>query len=108
MDFIKSLAHFLVHDAANRGIRLQLGDPWAKEWAALRNLTPVRGYPTVTEATKTLDWFLSNKMDEDHNYCLRRESELTAKLDQAQKALFKVNKALYESRQEVKKLKKRK
>ena len=48
--FIKQLAQYLAGNQAERSIRLSMGDANAKEWAALRALTPVYGYPTVEEA----------------------------------------------------------
>ena len=57
--FIQALALYLVGDQAKKGIELQLGKESAKEWAALRNATPLSGYPTVAEAEKALTQFLS-------------------------------------------------
>jgi hypothetical protein len=60
--FIIKLAEFLVADQAAKGIALSFesGAPvkWASEWAALRNETPLCGYPTVEEAVEILTDFL--------------------------------------------------
>jgi hypothetical protein len=56
--FIKGLAEYLVKDQAKKSIQLEMGNPEAKEWAALRSLTPLKGYPTVEEAEHVLMWFL--------------------------------------------------
>lgn len=57
--FIRQLAEFLVGDQVKQGIDLQFGKPSAKAWAQLRSTTPLRGYPTVDEATKDLEnWLL--------------------------------------------------
>jgi hypothetical protein len=57
-EFIKALAQFLVGNQAHKSILLQMEKPEAKEWAALRNATPLMGYPTVSEAIETLEEFL--------------------------------------------------
>lgn len=55
--FIKQLAQFLAGDQSRKSIELQMGKSSAKEWAELRNLTPLFGYPTMEEAEQTLaDW----------------------------------------------------
>lgn len=59
--FIRELAVFFAEKQALRSIGLQMGDQHAKEWAKLRGLTPLFGYPTVDEAEKTLsDWLLGS------------------------------------------------
>jgi hypothetical protein len=56
-EFVRELAKFLVEKQAEKSIRLEMGDPNAKQWAALRGKTPLHGYPTVAEAEKQLaDW----------------------------------------------------
>jgi hypothetical protein len=57
--FIKALAKFLVVDQVGKSISLQMGNSLAKEWAELRNATPVFGYPSLEEAEETLTEFLS-------------------------------------------------
>jgi hypothetical protein len=52
--FIKRLAEYLVKDQARKSIQLEMGGPDAKEWASLRSLTPIKGYPTVEEAEQVL------------------------------------------------------
>jgi hypothetical protein len=57
--FMHELAVFLVAEQASDSIGLQMGRPFAKRWAALRNATPLFGYPTVKEAEKELsEWLL--------------------------------------------------
>ena len=62
--FIKVLAQFLVENQAGKSIALELESrrkpmlPWAHEWAALRNATPLFGYPSVAEAEEALRDFL--------------------------------------------------
>jgi hypothetical protein len=56
--FIKRLAEYLVKDQAKKSIQLEMGSFDAKEWAALRSLTPLNGYPTVEEAERILMEFL--------------------------------------------------
>lgn len=56
--FIRKLAEYLVHDEAMQSIRLEMNDPGAKIWAALRSATPLRGYLKVEEAEAQLStWF---------------------------------------------------
>jgi len=57
-EFIRGLAEYLVGDQAHRSIQLQMGHAEAKKWAALRNLTPLFGYPTVEEAEAKLTTWL--------------------------------------------------
>lgn len=60
-DFVKALAKFLVDGQASKSIRLEMGEELAKEWAALRQTTPIFGYPTVEEAEKILlEWLMSS------------------------------------------------
>ena len=56
--FIHRLAEYMVKDQAMKSIELEMGKPSAKEWAAMRSLTPLHGYPTVEEAEKVLTEFL--------------------------------------------------
>lgn len=57
--FVRGLARYLVANQAMQSIRLEAGDRGAQEWAALRALTPLFGYPTVDEAEQRLsDWLL--------------------------------------------------
>jgi len=56
-EFIKALAKFLAGDPATKSIELELGKQWAKEWAALRQTTPVGGYCSVADAEVVLkEW----------------------------------------------------
>lgn len=56
--FIEDLTSFLVTDQTHKSILLGAGNLMAKEWAAIRNATPVRGYSTKEEAITTLNhWF---------------------------------------------------
>jgi hypothetical protein len=58
--FISALAKFLTEDAARLSIKLQMGRTEAKRWAALRETTPLFGWPSEEEAEKTLqEWFAS-------------------------------------------------
>lgn len=57
-EFIKALAVYLVKDQARKSIELEMQKPAAEEWAALRSLTPLFGYPTVEEAVTVLTEFL--------------------------------------------------
>jgi hypothetical protein len=52
--FARRLAEYLAGDQARRSIELEMGRPGAVEWAELRGLTPLAGYPTVDEAEKAL------------------------------------------------------
>lgn len=67
--FVKALAQFLVGLQAGKSIALELEQkridagippivPWAGEWAALRQATPLFGYPTMDEAEEALSEFL--------------------------------------------------
>lgn len=63
--FVKALAEYLAGNQAGKSIMLQVEVqggraivPWAQEWAAVRNATPLMGYPTVAEAEKELARFL--------------------------------------------------
>ena len=57
--FIRKLAEFLAGpNSAKYSIMLEMGREEAKEWAAMRDLTPLFGYPTVDEAEKILREFL--------------------------------------------------
>ncbi len=50
-EFVKRLAQFLCHDSARKSMLLQSGkEPMAKEWAALRAVTPLQGWVDVDEA----------------------------------------------------------
>ena len=63
--FIKALAQFLAGDQAKKSILLDprmstsLAYSLAKEWADLRNASPLMGYGTVEEAEKHLTEWLS-------------------------------------------------
>lgn len=56
--FIKQLAKFLVADQVHKSIQLQIGKLEAKQWAELRQTTPLFGHPTIEEAEKCLTEFL--------------------------------------------------
>lgn len=64
--FIAELAKFLASEAAGKSICLEVeskirpasGIYWAREWAALRNTTPLFGYLTVEETQEKLEDFL--------------------------------------------------
>jgi hypothetical protein len=56
--FIHRLAEYMVKDQVQKSIELEMGKPSAWEWAHLRSLTPLHGYPTVEEAEKALVEFL--------------------------------------------------
>lgn len=56
--FIKALANYLARDQAKRSIQLEMGSQDAREWAHMRSLTPLAGYPTVEETEKVLKEFL--------------------------------------------------
>ena len=60
-EFIAALAKYLVEDQARKSIELQMGQESAKEWAHLRSLTPLSGYPSVEEAQEELEDFLGAK-----------------------------------------------
>lgn len=53
-EFLRAVASYLVDGQARKGIELDMGKDWAKEWALVRGLSPVYGYPTVDEAHKSL------------------------------------------------------
>ncbi len=58
--FARVLAKYVAEDQATKSIELSMGKESAKMWAEMRSCTPVRGYPTVEEAEKTLlMWLLS-------------------------------------------------
>jgi len=55
--FVRELAKYLCEGQAGKSIKLEMGQPEAKQWAALRGTTPLVGYPTVEEAEKRLaEW----------------------------------------------------
>ena len=56
--FLQGLAEYLVGGQALKSVELQMGKVSAKEWATLRNLTPLAGYPTVLEAKEILRMWL--------------------------------------------------
>lgn len=56
--FIKVLAKYLAGNQVTKSIQLQAGQQHAKEWAELRNATPLFGYPTIEEAERVLSDFL--------------------------------------------------
>jgi len=58
VSFIKALAKFLVGDQAAKSIWLEMEKPLAKEWADLRNHTPIFGWIGEEEAEKILTEFL--------------------------------------------------
>ena len=56
-EFVMALADYLVGDQVKQSIDLQMGRESAKKWAELRNVSPLRGYPSVEEAAKELrEW----------------------------------------------------
>lgn len=64
---INQLAHFLTDDQAGKSIMLQMEQErssddtrpaLAKEWAALRGVSQVGGYPTFEEAVEVLNELL--------------------------------------------------
>ena len=63
-EFIKVLAKFLAGDQAKKSILLDprfAGSQFysvVKEWADLRNASPLHGYPTVAEAEEALEELL--------------------------------------------------
>jgi hypothetical protein len=57
-NFLHALAVFLSGDSARKSIDLEMGKPYAKEWAALRNATPIFGYLTVEETELQLTEFI--------------------------------------------------
>lgn len=57
--FIKHLAEYLAGtNQVEMSIKLGMGDRQAKMWAAMRETSPLHGYPTVEEAESTLTSFL--------------------------------------------------
>lgn len=57
--FIRALAEYLAGpQQVGKSLELQASKTNAKEWAALRNATPLFGYPTVDEAEIELTKFL--------------------------------------------------
>lgn len=56
--FIATLVDFLVAQQAAMSVALEMGTTLGDRWARLRGATPLQGYPTVEEATKTLTEFL--------------------------------------------------
>lgn len=57
--FIKQLAHFLCgKHTAMTSIELEMGKPSAKQWADLRQTTPIFGWLTEKEGEKVLTDFL--------------------------------------------------
>lgn len=62
--FIKALAQFLAGDQAKKSILLGMPNGVAfsviKEWAELRNATPIFGYQTVDEAEAKLTNWMSD------------------------------------------------
>lgn len=57
--FIYRLSEYLTKDQAKWSIKLEMGSEDAKTWAAMRNLTPLFGYPTHQEAVELLTQFLA-------------------------------------------------
>jgi hypothetical protein len=57
-DFVRSLAEYLVGNQVERSIELSMHTRQAIQWAHIRSLTPLLGYPTVDEAEDTLREFL--------------------------------------------------
>lgn len=55
--FIQAIAEYLCQDSASKSIELEMGRTRAKEWAKVRNASPIFGYATVEEAQKTLAEF---------------------------------------------------
>jgi len=59
--FVTALAKSMVDLQAGKGIALGMPSgviPWAREWASLRQATPLHGYPTLKEAEDVLREFL--------------------------------------------------
>jgi len=57
--FIRVLAEYLAGpQQVRKSLELQAGKASAKEWAALRDATPLFGYPSVDEAEAELTRFL--------------------------------------------------
>lgn len=57
-EFIRALAVFLAGSSAEKSIELEMGKQSAKEWATLRQATPLFGYQAIDEAEKVLREFL--------------------------------------------------
>jgi hypothetical protein len=65
--FIRELAKFLVDEQSRKEVELSEGKRYARDWAALRALTPIRGYPTVDEAERALREFIGlEDRNEEH------------------------------------------
>lgn len=59
-EFIKALAEYLVGKEELKSVQLSMGSPSAKEWATLRDATPLRGYySNINRAIKELEEFLA-------------------------------------------------
>ena len=59
-EFVKALAEFLTTNEALRSVQLQMGKEIGKEWAKLRDATPLHGYyPDINKAIKELEEFLA-------------------------------------------------
>lgn len=56
--FIRGLAIYLAEEQSKKSIQLQMNQDHAKEWARLRNLSGLFGYPTVDEAEESLQELL--------------------------------------------------
>jgi hypothetical protein len=52
--FVKQLAVYMAGNQVEMSIKLQMGTTEARAWAALRETTPLFGYPTVHEAEEQL------------------------------------------------------
>lgn len=50
--FVKELAKYLTANETLRSVELQLGKAESKQWAALRNVTPLSGYYDGEEGRK--------------------------------------------------------
>jgi len=50
----KALAPYLSEDQARKSIDLQLGKPYAREWAQIRTAANVRGYATTDDTERHL------------------------------------------------------
>jgi hypothetical protein len=63
-DLIQAFADYLVHNQAGKSIALEverrIATPvaWAKEWALIRHVSGLTGYPTQEEAIKALNKIL--------------------------------------------------
>lgn len=56
--FIKELVRYLVENQVIKSKGVELNNPVFCEWVTLRELTPIKGYPTIEEATKIITEFL--------------------------------------------------